>query len=192
MGRRLENRTLLDIVQEFQVISSQFSAEFGHRSAGSCRGHQERHQRLPRHRLYLSPGDARRQERLTGTRTPFDQHQYGGVLSGPVFRDRTHFIGSYEGTDQDSELVVTSALKPGAFPVTLDRNQGFAKVTHQLANNHYSQFRFNHDNGRPSAVSAAYAPGRRLQEKRASWEVQGTLDQRALAEDGERAAVSGL
>jgi hypothetical protein len=171
----------LDVVQEFQVITSQFSAEFGHSlggivSAVTKSGTNELH---GTGYLFDRPGRLDAKNGLTGTRTPFDQQQFGAVLSGPIIRDRTHFIGSFEGTNQDSEIVVTSVLKPGAFPATLNRNQGFAKVTHRLANNHNAQLRFNLDDNQsvPSANSAGglVLPDGGTKSKRASWELQGTV-----------------
>src|SRR5882672_9812185 len=170
----------LDVVQEFQVITSQFSAEFGHSlggivSAVTKSGTNEFH---GTGYIYDRPGALDAKNGLTGTRTPFNQQQFGTVVSGPLVRDRTHFIGSFEGTNQDSEIVVTSVLKPGAFPATLNRNQGFAKVTHRLANNHNAQLRFNLDDNQstPSANSAGglVLPDGGTKSKRASWELQGT------------------
>src|SRR5439155_17788627 len=137
----------LDVVQEFQVITSQFSAEFGHSlggivSAVTKSGTNEIH---GTGYIYDRPGRFDSPNPLTNTRTPFNQQQFGGVLSGPIVKDRTHFIGSYEGTNQDSQLVVTSVLKPGAFPATLNRHQAFSKATHRLADNHNAQLRFNLD-----------------------------------------------
>src|SRR6185503_13805154 len=116
----------LDVVQEFQVITSQFSAEFGHAlggivSAVTRSGTNEFH---GTGYIYDRPGALDAKNGLTGTRTPFNQQQFGTVVSGPIIRDRTHFIGSFEGTNQDSEIVVTSVLKPGASPATQNRNQG--------------------------------------------------------------------
>ena len=91
----------LDVVQEFQVITSQFSAEFGHSlggivSAVTKSGTNEFH---GTGYIYDRPGALDAKNGLTGTRTPFNQQQFGTVLSGPIVRDRTHFIGSYEGTN---------------------------------------------------------------------------------------------
>ena len=167
----------LDVVQEFQVITSQFSAEFGHSlggivSAVTKSGTNEFH---GTGYLYDRPGALDAKNGLTGTRTPFNQQQFGGVLSGPIVRDRTHFIGSFEGTNQDSQLVVTSVLKPGAFPATLNRHQGFAKGTHRLANNHNAQLRFNYDNNQSiGGFGGLVLPDGGTRSKRASWELQGT------------------
>ena len=168
----------IDVIQEFQVISSQFSAEFGHAlggvvSAVTKSGTNDFH---GTGYYYLRPGDLDAKNHLTGTRAPFEQNQYGGVLSGPVLKNRMHFIGSYERTDQESQLVVTSALTPGAYPATFDRHQGFAKVTSQLTDNHTSQIRFNYD-GRKTigGFGGLTLPDGGSQQNRKSWEVQGTL-----------------
>jgi len=51
-------------------------------------GHQERHERVPRHRLHLrSARRARRENGLTGTRTPFNQQQF--APSCPARSSRT-------------------------------------------------------------------------------------------------------
>jgi hypothetical protein len=167
----------LDVVQEFQVITSQFSAEFGHSlggivSAVTRSGTNELH---GTGYIYDRPGALDAKNGLTGTRTPFNQQQFGTVLSGPILKDRTHFIGAFEGTNQDSQLVVTSVLQPGAFPATLNRYQGFAKATHRLANNHNAQLRFNLDNNQSiGGFGALVLPDGGTRSKRASWELQGT------------------
>jgi hypothetical protein len=168
----------LDIVQEFQVITSQFSAEFGHSlggivSAVTKSGTNDFH---GTGYLYNRPGGLDADNPLTGTRTPFDQQQFGGVLSGPIVRNRTHFIGSFEGTNQDSELVVTSTLAPGVAPATLNRYQGFAKVTNHFTNSHNAQLRFNIDDNRSiGGFGGLVLPDGGTRSKRASWELQGTL-----------------
>jgi Carboxypeptidase regulatory-like domain len=167
----------LDVVQEFQVITSQFSAEFGHSlggivSAVTKSGTNDFHGTTY---IYDRPGRFDADNPLTNTRTPFNQQQFGGVLSGPIVRNRTHFIGSYEGTNQDSQLVVTSALQPGAFPATQNRTQGFTKATHRLANNHNAQLRFNLDhNEMIGGFGGLTLPDGGTKSKRASWELQGT------------------
>jgi outer membrane receptor protein involved in Fe transport len=167
----------IDAIQEFQVISSQFSAEFGHAlggvvSAVTKSGTNEFHGTTY---YYQRPGRLDAKNFLTGERAPFEQKQYGGVLSGPVFKNRMHFIASYERTDQDQQLVVTSPLQPGAFPSPLDRHQGFAKVTSQLSGRHTAQVRFNYD-GRESigGFGGLTLPDGGTRSNRQTWEVQGT------------------
>ena len=167
----------LDVVQEFQVITSQFSAEFGHSlggivSAVTKSGTNDFHGTTY---VYDRPGRFDAKNGLTGTRTPFNQQQFGGVLSGPIVKNRTHFIGAYEGTNQDSQLVVTSVLEPGAFPATLNRTQGFSKATHRLADRHNAQLRFNLDHNESiGGFGGLVLPDGGTKSKRASWELQGT------------------
>jgi hypothetical protein len=167
----------LDIVQEFQVITSQFSAEFGHSlggivSAVTKSGTNDFH---GTGYIYDRPGALDAVNGLTGTRTPFNQQQFGTVVSGPIAKDRTHFIASYEGTNQDSELVVTSVFKPGAFPATLNRHQAFAKATERVGNNTNAQLRFNFDNNQSiGGFGGLVLPDGGTKSKRASWELQGS------------------
>src|SRR4029079_11825765 len=99
----------------------------------------------------------------------------GAVMSGPIIRDRTHFIGSYEGTKPDSQLVVTSVLKAGAFPATLNRHQGFVKGTERFTDNHNAQLRFNYDNNQSiGGFGGVGLPDGATKSKRAGWELQGT------------------
>src|SRR5207253_6771340 len=77
--------------------------------------------------------------------------------------------------NQDSQLVVTSVLKPGAFPATLNRSEGFAKVTHRLAGQHNAQLRFNLDHNESiGGFGGLVLPDGGTKSKRASWELQGT------------------
>jgi outer membrane receptor protein involved in Fe transport len=168
----------IDAIQEFQVISSQFSAEFGHAlggvvSAVTKSGTNEFH---GTGYYYHRPGDLDAENFLTGRRAPFEQKQYGGVLSGPILKNRMHFIGSYERTDQDQQLVVTSPLQPGAFPSPLDRHQGFAKVTTQLTNRHTGQVRYNYDSRESiGGFGGLTLPDGGTRSNRETWEVQGTV-----------------
>src|SRR5262245_17111151 len=167
----------LDVLQEFQVITSQFSAEFGHAlggivSAVTKSGTNDLHGTTY---VYDRPGQLDADNALTGTKAPFDQQQFGGVLSGPIVKNRTHFIGSYEGMNQDSQNVVTSVLQPGAFPATRNRTQGFSKVTHRLTDNHNAQLRFNlDDDERIGGFGGLTLPDGGTKSSRSSWELQGT------------------
>jgi hypothetical protein len=137
----------LDIIQEFQVISSQFSAEFGNAlggivSAVTKTGTNTLHGTAY---VYERPGKLDANDKLTHTKAPFDQQQFGATLSGPIIQNKTHFVVAYEGTNQDSKAVVTSVFQPGSFPTTLNRHQAFGKATHQFTGNETLSVRINWD-----------------------------------------------
>jgi hypothetical protein len=46
----------------------------------------------------------------TGAEAPFNRHQFGGHLGGPIARDRTFFFATYEGLRQDQGLPVNSVV----------------------------------------------------------------------------------
>jgi hypothetical protein len=167
----------LDIVQEFQLVTNQFGAEFGHALGGvisvvTRSGTNNFH---GTGYLYERPGRFDADNFLTHSRAPFDQQQYGGVLSGPIVKDRTHFITNFERTRQRTQAVVTSPLQPGAFPTPLDRQQGFGKVDHSLNSKHSLQARFNYDQVESDGgFGGLVLPSGGTHARRQGWGIQGT------------------
>lgn len=168
----------LDVVQEFQVITNQFSAEFGHSLGGvvsvvTKSGTDNFHGTTY---LYDRPGDLDADNFLSHVQTPFDQQQFGGVLSGPIIKGKTHFIGGYEGTRQNSQLTVTSPVQPGNFPVWLHRQEAFGKVTHFITPNETADVRFNYDNSESiGGFGGLVLPSGGTDAQRRGWDVQGTI-----------------
>ncbi len=92
----------VDTVREFQVITSNASAEYG-RAAGAVvnaitkSGTNELHGTVFEF-LRNSKLDAKNFfDPLDQSIPPFRRNQFGGVLGGPIKRDRMFFFGSYEG-----------------------------------------------------------------------------------------------
>jgi len=94
----------VDAVAEFKVLTNNFSAEYGFRSgpkvivslkSGSNNYHGALFEFLRNEKLDGTNFFANR----SGSRKPsYRQNQFGGVLGGPVVRDRTFFFFSFEGT----------------------------------------------------------------------------------------------
>ena len=102
-------------IREFKVDNSTFSAEYGHVSgavvnlvtrSGSDRLHAEaygffRHDAL----------DARNFFELTSTDPhPFERHQFGGTVGGPIVPGATFFFVTYEGLRQRQGLDMNSLV----------------------------------------------------------------------------------
>jgi len=88
----------MDVVREFQVVSSGGHAEFGRAlggyfnmvtKSGTNQIHGTAYGFLRNQRLNANNA-------LSGTRLPLTQGQYGASLSGPLKRDRTFLFGNYE------------------------------------------------------------------------------------------------
>jgi hypothetical protein len=112
----------MDAMQEFRVISNNYSAEYGHSSGGvisltTRSGANEFHGSLFEF-LRNSALDAR--NFFARERPPLRLNQYGFALGGPIRRNRTHFFASWERTQQVSSVtplltVPTTAQREGDF-----------------------------------------------------------------------------
>jgi hypothetical protein len=167
-------------VQEFQVLMSSYSAEFGKASGGvvnivtksgtnrssgegfvyfrdesvSAKAHFEK---------FTPAGDP-----IDRAKAPFSQLQLGGVIGGPLQRDRTFYFMSLERLDIQASNFVTidetdvvtvfgrpvgtaaDILRQNGFPVVtghvpydVTSNQFLAKIDHHLRPNHQLSVRFN-------------------------------------------------
>jgi outer membrane receptor protein involved in Fe transport len=91
----------VETVQEFQVLTNSYSAEFGRSSGGIINaitrsGTNKLHGNLFEYlrnsaldaKNYFDPG--------TDRIPPFKRNQFGGTLGGPIRRDKTFFFGAFE------------------------------------------------------------------------------------------------
>jgi len=92
----------LDSIEEVQVQTDNFSSEFG-RGNGSVvnirtrSGTNDFHGRVWEYHKNAALNAVNRFS-ITGKPAPLVFNQFGGNLGGPVFKKRTFFFGSYEGT----------------------------------------------------------------------------------------------
>ncbi|HEY2471885.1 MAG TPA: carboxypeptidase regulatory-like domain-containing protein [Terracidiphilus sp.] len=94
----------VDSVEEFKVITAAYNAEFGNASGGivaiqTKAGTNQFHGDVFE---FFRPNFLTAKTTLPGVSTPqpastLKQHNYGGVIGGPVKRDRAFFFGAYEG-----------------------------------------------------------------------------------------------
>jgi hypothetical protein len=120
----------LETVKEVQLITNQFSAEFGGHSAGvaSMITKSGTNQVNGSAFVMVRPGDWDAKPPLTPVKAPYNQQQFGGTVGGPFVKDRAFYFGSYERRRERSQVVVTS---PEAFglvvPTPADEHQGHFK-----------------------------------------------------------------
>ena len=124
----------VDSLQEFRVLTNAYSAEYG-RSAGGVISGITRSGTNQWHGsafefLRNSALDAKNFFDPHNQKTPnFVRNQFGGLVSGPIFREKTFFLASYEGLTQrlgrTSQAVVPNAaarngIIPGLPPISVD------------------------------------------------------------------------
>lgn len=119
----------MDAMQEFRVVSNNYSAEYGHSAGGvitltTRSGTNELHGSVFEY-LRNSALDAR--NFFAAARPPLRMNQYGFALGGPIRRDKTHFFVSWEGTKQGSavtplQTVPTLAQRDGDFSALRSAN----------------------------------------------------------------------
>src|SRR5437764_22131 len=97
----------VDAIQEFSVLTSNYSAEYGKTSGGVVNAVTRSGSNLWHGSVYEflrnSALDARNffdQEKIPA----FKRNQFGGSIGGPIFKDRTFFFADYEGIRQSKGL----------------------------------------------------------------------------------------
>jgi outer membrane receptor protein involved in Fe transport len=143
-----QTRTAIEAIQEFQVLTSQFDAEFG-RSTGAVLNAVTKSGGNSFHGSafgYFQRSDWNEKDyfiRRSGQQQPkttFDS--YGGTLGGPIIRDKLHFFASYEDDTAQAGAAGVFASRPELdFATTVDNKikNHLAKVDYQVtANNHFA------------------------------------------------------
>ena len=128
----------VDAMQEFRVISNNYSAEYGHSTGGivtmSTRsGTNEYHGSLFES---LQNNDLNARNFFAQTRPPVRLNQFGGSLGGPIQKDKTHFFVTWEQTRQLSSDTVTSTV-----PTMLNRAGDFSDIANTIYDPTYQSSR---------------------------------------------------
>ncbi|MDQ6677084.1 MAG: carboxypeptidase regulatory-like domain-containing protein [Acidobacteriota bacterium] len=144
----------LDVVNEFQVVTSGGHAEFGRALGGYINVATKSGANVTRGDLY---GYFRNQRfnaanPLSNTRLPSTQAQYGASLGGPVRQDRIFYFGNFERRDLNQSGLITiasvnadkinarlfatgyngAAITTGLYSNPVHNSNFLAKVDHQL------------------------------------------------------------
>jgi Carboxypeptidase regulatory-like domain/TonB dependent receptor/TonB-dependent Receptor Plug Domain len=103
----------VDAIQEFSVLTSNYSAEYGKTSGGVVNaitksGTNQFHGSVYEF-LRNSALDARNFFDV-GSIPPFKRNQFGAAVGGPIRKDRTFWFGDYEGIRQSKGISVTDTV----------------------------------------------------------------------------------
>jgi outer membrane receptor protein involved in Fe transport len=140
----------LSALQEFTVLTNSLSAQYGRSAGGAVNvvtrsGTNEYHGDFIG--LWRPPGlQARPPASTLNQRTPDQLAQVSGLFSGPIVRDRTHFLLSAEYNDQKRDSVITTKLAPGVFRGIYHQELLMGRVDHNLNDRNTLTARFNFDN----------------------------------------------
>jgi len=118
-----------DAVSEFKVVTNNLSAEYG-RAAGATINVAYR---SGGNSLHTSIWEFNRNTALNavgfftppaGQKPSLERNQYGGVIGGPIVKNKAFFFGDFEGFRQTRQqaafsTIATSAEKAGIFPVAV-------------------------------------------------------------------------
>lgn len=115
-GARVGIQPPSDSIQEFKVETAVYDAQIGHTGAGNVNlalksGTNQWHGAGS----FFNRDDSRSavlfaSKRLGTGVTPRDYNRFSAMLSGPIFRNRTFFMGSYEKLQDDTIETVTNSV----------------------------------------------------------------------------------
>ncbi len=104
----------VDAIQEFSVVTSTPSADYGKTAGGVInaitRGGTNKFHGSVYEFFRNSALDARNPFDPLGIIPPFRRNQFGASIGGPIFRDRTFFFGDYEGLRQSQSISASSTV----------------------------------------------------------------------------------
>src|SRR6266568_2064150 len=97
----------VEAIQEFSVLTSNYSAEYGKTSGGVVNAIS----RSGTNAFHGSAYEFLRNSKLdaanffeAGQRSPFKRNQFGGAVGGPIIKNRTFFFADYEGIRQSKGI----------------------------------------------------------------------------------------
>ena len=179
-------RVPVEAVQEFQLLSSQFDAEYGLTSGGvvnsvSKSGTNQLHgagfvffqdQKLSSLEYFA------KKEGLE--EAPSKQQQYGGVLGGPIIRDKAHFFGSVERILLDSSVTTNIPTRPDLNRTDVEISRvwnTYLRADHQLNTGNTWGIRWLRETSpQPLQIQATnHTPPRHEAETDVDWTVVGNL-----------------
>lgn len=136
-----------DSVEEFQVLTSQYAAEFGNASGIVLNTITRSGTNQVHGRVYYFHRDQALDARnaFALTKASLEQKQGGGWLGGPIIKNRTHYFGSLELTRRLQYATVNTPIEKSDVPQPFTNNNALVKITHQINNINRLTGRFSMD-----------------------------------------------
>lgn len=143
-----------DSLEEFQVLTNTYSAEYGRASGATMMAITKSGTNNVRGRLWeYFRNDALNAKNFFAPSKPYlRQNQFGGSIGGPIVRNRTFFFGSYEGIRIREQQTIrffspTAAQRGGDFSSTtspiVDPDTGQPFPGNRIPTNRLSPFALN-------------------------------------------------
>jgi hypothetical protein len=179
-------RVPVEAVQEFQLLTSQFDAEYGLASGGivnsvSKQGTNQLHGSAfvfyQDEKLATNEYFARR-EGLPEAETK--QQQWGGTLGGPIIRDKAHYFASLERVVLDAGVTTNVPTRPDLNRTDFESTRvwnTFIRADHQLTQNNTWGLRWLRETSpQPLQIQDTnHTPSRHEAETDVDWTVVGNL-----------------
>ncbi|MBL8194650.1 MAG: carboxypeptidase regulatory-like domain-containing protein [Blastocatellia bacterium] len=147
-----------EAVQEFQIITDNYSAEFGRSLGGIVNivtkgGGNQYHSTI----FFLNRNDEiSARDTFAATKADFSQYQFGATLSGPIKKDKLFFFSSFERLSVKQNNIVTIsddsiaaarrqgfAIRNGAIPFSVATTNLLGRLDGRLSPNDTFYLRYN-------------------------------------------------
>jgi hypothetical protein len=179
-------RVPVEAVQEFQLLTSQFDAEYGLASGGIVNSVSKQGTNQYHGSAFLFYQDEKlatneyfaRREGLPEAETT--QQQWGGTLGGPIVRDKAHYFFSLERVVLDAGVTTNIPTRPELNRTDFESTRvwnTFVRGDHQLnANNTWGLRWLRETSPQPLQIQAEnHTPSRHEAETDVDWTVVGNL-----------------
>jgi hypothetical protein len=159
-----------DWIQEFSLVAQQAPAQYGGASGGFVNAITRSGGNQFHGRAYIYYQNAALNAtpdflpKSAPTKPPYNQERAGGMLGGPIKKDKVFFFGGWEYFHDLNSIPVNvpaafvgPASTSGVFSQSFQTNLAMAKVDYQMnANNKFSgRFNFEHDNNQNVGIGAS-------------------------------------
>ena len=138
-----------DWIQEFQVLTSQYNAEFGRSSGGVLNVITRSGSNLTAGRAYgfFRNGSWDATPAFASSKAPLDSKRLGATLGGRLISDRLFFFAGFEWFDSTTANVVNSSFPQynGEMPATSDQKLYLVKLEYHSGESSTFRTRYNRD-----------------------------------------------